>query len=160
MHDPSKQDHRIRTYGLQLTALLLIAVAGTALYWRAGDAAPRAPVSYSATPVTGGAGGSPISFKTTIEPIFSAHCLECHLAGQAAGGLHLDTYNDLLHGGNIIPGSIIVAGDHARSVLWQIIQPGGNWPGGNRMPLSGPPYLPDSQIQTIAAWIDQGAKDN
>ena len=31
---------------------------------------------------------------------------------------------------------------------------------GGRMPLSGPPYLPDAEIQRIGEWIDQGAPDN
>jgi hypothetical protein len=31
---------------------------------------------------------------------------------------------------------------------------------GARMPLTGPPYLPDAEIQLIGEWIDQGAADN
>ena len=48
---------------------------------------------------------------------------------------------------------------HANSVLYQIVQANPPWPGGNRMPLGGP-YLDATQIQTIATWIDQGAKNN
>src|SRR2546425_122240 len=31
---------------------------------------------------------------------------------------------------------------------------------GGRMPLTGPPYLFDAEIQLMRDWIDQGAKDN
>ena len=99
-----------------------------------------------------------ISFSKDIEGIFSAHCAACHIS-QQLGGLNLSNYNGLVKGGNVVPGSIVKPGDHADSVLWKIVQPTPPWPGGNRMPLGGP-YLSDSDIQTIAAWIDQGAKTN
>ena len=162
MQTPVKQDHRLRSYGLQLLLLLLTALAGSALYWRTGTATSGAQAVPKASPPprTSQMSVTTISFKHTIEPIFTANCASCHLAGQISGGLQLDTYADQVHGGSIVPGPIFIAGDHAHSVLWQIIQPGGNWPGGNRMPLSGPPYLSVAQIQTIANWIDQGSKNN
>lgn len=106
----------------------------------------------------GAAAGAPVSFKTDIATIFTAHCAACHLNGNALGGLSL-TYAGLQKGGIIVPGPAIKPGDHANSVLWKMVQPGGNWPGGNRMPLGGP-YLSDAQVQTIATWLDQGAKNN
>jgi len=108
---------------------------------------------------SGGAGSAaPVSFKNDIATIFSAHCSACHLNGTTLGGLNL-TYAGLQKGGSVVPGPAIKPGDHKNSVLWQMVQPGGNWPGGNRMPLGGP-YLSDAQVQTIATWLDQGAKNN
>jgi len=99
-----------------------------------------------------------VSFKKDIETLFAAHCMACHISNNL-GGLSLATYNGLLKGGAIVPGSVFKAGDHKDSVIWKIIQPGTGQPGGNRMPLGGP-YLSSHDINTIAAWIDQGAKNN
>ena len=112
------------------------------------------------TSMAGGvAGAKQVSFKSDIQSLFSAHCLSCHAAGAASGGLNLSNYQGLVKGGNVVAGPVIVSGAHAKSILWQIVQPNQPWPAGNRMPLGGP-YLADAQIQTIASWIDQGAKNN
>jgi mono/diheme cytochrome c family protein len=112
----------------------------------------------AASPTSSGAPGGAISFKADIEPIFQAHCAACHIAIQS-GGLYLGDYQGLIKGGNVVPGPIVKPGNHADSILYQIISPSGSWPGGNRMPLGGP-YLDGATINTIATWIDQGAKDN
>jgi hypothetical protein len=99
-----------------------------------------------------------LSFSKDIHPLFEAHCIGCHI-GASLGGLSLDSYQGLQKGGSIVPGSIVKPGDHKASVLWKMLQPTGPWPGGNRMPLNGP-YLQPGEIAKIAAWIDQGAKNN
>jgi cytochrome c oxidase subunit 2 len=99
-----------------------------------------------------------VSFSKDIEPIFTAHCAACHIANNF-GGLHLSSYAGLKAGGNIVPGPIFVPGSHTKSILWQITKPTPPWPGGNRMPLGGP-YLSSAEEATIAAWIDQGAKND
>ncbi len=108
----------------------------------------------AATPASTG----PIFFSRDVEAILQAHCAACHIANNF-GGLHLNSYAGLQAGGNIVPGPIFVAGNHTKSILWQITKAAPPWPGGNRMPLGGP-YLSDSEIAKIAAWIDQGAKNN
>lgn len=109
---------------------------------------PNAPIKPAA----------PVSFSKDIQPIFQAHCAACHI-DQQLGGLSLSSYQGLIKGGNVVPGSIVTAGNFQASALWHIVQPSGPWPGGNRMPLGGP-YLSTAQIQTIATWINQGAKNN
>jgi cytochrome c oxidase subunit 2 len=99
-----------------------------------------------------------VSFKKDVEAIFTAHCAVCHISIKL-GGLNLGSYSGLLAGGSVVPGPIVKPGDTAHSVLWQIIQPGTGQPGGNRMPLGGP-YLSQHEIDTITAWIKQGAKNN
>jgi cytochrome c oxidase subunit 2 len=99
-----------------------------------------------------------VSFKKDVASIFTAHCAACHIAGKL-GGLSLGSYSGLVAGGAIVPGSVFKSGDHKDSVIWKIIQPGTGQPGGARMPLGGP-YLSSHEIDTIAAWIDQGAKNN
>jgi cytochrome c oxidase subunit 2 len=125
--------------------LYVLAPAAFAAWVKAQQAASSGPVGT-------------VSFKTDIEHIFSNHCATCHIALKS-GGLNLGAYSGLVAGGNVVPGAVFKAGDHAASVLWKITQPGGGWPGGARMPLGGP-YLSSHEIQTIAAWIDQGAKNN
>lgn len=99
-----------------------------------------------------------VSYKKDVSAIFTAHCAACHIAGKL-GGLSLGSYSGLVAGGAIVPGSVFKPGDHKASVLWKIIQPGTGQPGGAQMPLGGP-YLSKHEIDTIAAWIDQGAKNN
>jgi hypothetical protein len=107
---------------------------------------------------TGPVNTANVSFSKDIEPIFVAHCAACHIANNF-GGLHLNSYAGLQTGGNIVPGPIFKAGNHAQSVLWEITKPAAPWPGGNRMPLGGP-YLSAAEEAKITAWIDQGAKNN
>lgn len=100
-----------------------------------------------------------LSFNRDIETIFQAHCSVCHIEGIHLANLNLSTYQGLLKGGTALKGAVIVPGKHAKSYLWQITQPKGPWPAGNRMPLGGP-YLSAKEEATITAWIDQGAKNN
>jgi len=125
---------------------------------KAANPAPvaSAPVGVPAPAQTS---GKVVSFSADMEGLFKAHCASCHLNGVALGNLNLSNYQGLVTGGNVVAGSIFKAGDHANSVLYQIVQANPPWPGGNRMPLGGP-YLDATQIQTIATWIDQGAKNN
>jgi hypothetical protein len=119
------------------------------------------PTFNTTSSVAVGPTSGPVSFKNDVEKIFQAHCAACHLNGNAFGGLSLASYAGLVKGGIVVPGPVFKSGDHQASVIWQITQPGPTppWPGGNRMPLGGP-YLAPSEIQTLANWIDQGAKNN
>ena len=107
---------------------------------------------------TGAAPSANLSFSKDIETIFASHCLSCHGAA-GLGGLHLSSYQGLVAGGSLVPGPIFKAGDSKNSLIIKMIGPTGPYPGGNRMPLGGP-YLSPNLISTIAAWIDQGAKNN
>ena len=58
------------------------------------------------------------------------------------------------------PMKIIEPGNSATSyMVWKIIGqgPAGEAIVGVRMPASGPPFLPQSDIDRITAWIDAGA---
>jgi hypothetical protein len=96
-----------------------------------------------------------VSFSRDIRPIFvdpRIGCLGCH---GGTNNLFVGTQADLLRGG--LHGPAIVPGNSAASVLVQKIGP--NPPFGARMPFGGTP-LPDSTIQRIKNWIDQGALNN
>ena len=94
-----------------------------------------------------------VSFSQQVLPILSAKgCTGCH---GGSGGLIVGTVADLLKGGN--HGPAVVAGDGAGSnLVKKLISPP---PFGQRMPLGGS-QLPDSTINVIKTWINEGAKNN
>jgi hypothetical protein len=53
---------------------------------------------------------------------------------------------------------IIVPGQPCESVLLQKVGEGP--PYGARMPLNGPTYLEDEDLEVISDWIFEGARDN
>jgi hypothetical protein len=96
-----------------------------------------------------------VSFSADVRPIFANQkigCLGCH-GGQ--NNLFVGTPADLLRGG--FHGPAIVPGNSAASLIIQKMSP--NPPFGARMPFGGNP-VPDSLVQIIKNWIDQGAHDN
>lgn len=96
-----------------------------------------------------------ISFSRDVRPIFSSPsvgCLGCH---GGTSGLIVGTVADLLKGG--VHGPAIVPGNSTQSLLVRKLS--ASPPFGARMPFDGTP-LPDSTIQIIKNWIDQGALDN
>jgi hypothetical protein len=96
-----------------------------------------------------------VSFQQKIRPIFAdprVGCLGCH---GGSNGLSVGTPADLLRGG--VHGPAVIPGNSANSLLVQKIS--ANPPFGVRMPFEANP-LPDSTIQLIRTWIDQGANDN
>ena len=86
---------------------------------------------------------SQIDYETEIQTIFNNNCINCH---GNSGGLTLDSFANLMAGGN--SGSVINAGDHSNSLLWGKINNG-------EMPPNG--QLSSSNVDLIAAWIDEGA---
>ncbi|MBX3747351.1 MAG: PSD1 domain-containing protein [Verrucomicrobiae bacterium] len=93
-----------------------------------------------------------VDFRRDIEPIFSAHCLDCHGPDRQRGGFRLDRRADALRGGDFHAPDII-PGDSAASPLIHLV--GGLIPD-EFMPVRGDPLTPE-QIGLLRAWIDQGA---
>ena len=117
-----------------------------------------------ASPAASSGGGSRPSGGAIAHPtwadvhaIFAKNCTPCHV-GSASGGLNLDTYQAAMKGGTgggPVKGPVIKPRDAAGSYLYQAIT--GKQKVGPRMPLGGAP-LPQTDIQTIYNWIQQGAK--
>ena len=84
-----------------------------------------------------------IDYETEIQTLFNNNCISCH---GNSGGLSLESYANLMTGGN--SGTVIISGDHSNSLLWERINNG-------QMPPNG--QLPSSNIDLIVAWIDEGA---
>jgi hypothetical protein len=97
-----------------------------------------------------------ISYGSQIQPIFTGNCLTsgCHAMGPTpAAGLRLMNYSSLMQGS--ISGVVVVPFEPDSSILVQQLE-GIRQP---QMPFGLPP-LPDSAIQLIYMWIEQGAQDN
>ena len=86
-----------------------------------------------------------MNYSTDIQPIFDANCTSCH---GGTNGLTLTSHNDVMLG-NSINGPVIIASDYKNSLLWQYINDG-------TMPYGTSPLTSD-QIDSVAAWIDEGA---
>ena len=86
-----------------------------------------------------------VSYSTQIVPILQAYCYECHGNGTDAGsgGILLQGYSSLLTWAN--NGYLVGCVTHA--------------PGYVPMPY-GLPALPACEMNTIVAWVHQGANNN
>lgn len=85
-----------------------------------------------------------------VAPIFAENCVACHGGEDAVLGLRLDSLDGIRRGSE--NGPVAVPGEPADSELVRrikgLIEP--------RMPLTGPPFLEDSQIAVIEDWIAAG----
>lgn len=122
---------------------------------------PEAPISGDANPnepprvkleVRMATGSETVSFASDIAPLLVDNCNGCHLdAMQVRGGLRLDTFAQLLQGGD--SGVIVSPGKSSESLLVQKLK----GMVGQRMPSGGRPALSDESIKLISTWIDEGA---
>jgi cytoskeletal protein RodZ len=94
------------------------------------------------------AGG--ISFSAEVLPVLTTRCERCHGEQRAEAGLKLTSYADLMAGS--AKGPVVVPGSATTSTLVELIVSG-------EMPRRSP-RLPESEIQTISTWVDEGALDN
>ncbi len=108
-----------------------------------------------------------VSFRADVQPILEVACLECHTTageGTAASGFAVNDYDAVMKGTEF--GPVVVAGSSISSTLYRVIAGKTDpeirmpphheeaWAEGRGVPLA------DEEIATIAAWIDQGAKNN
>jgi len=88
-----------------------------------------------------------------VEAIFIQRCSTCHGGQLPASLLRLENREGLLKGSQV--GPVVKAGDAQSSILMRRIQ-GGIRP---RMPMNGPPFLSNEEINRIGQWINQGLAD-
>lgn len=89
-----------------------------------------------------------VCFESSILPIFQSSCARahCHDATSRKEGYILDNYNHIVRRG-------IKPGDASNSALYRVLLRRGE----DGMPPDGP--LSKAQIDSIALWINQGAKN-
>lgn len=92
-------------------------------------------------------------FSKDVFPIISSSCAVagCHNAASAKGGVILDSYENIIKYGKIKPGK------PADSDLYEVIT---ETDPKKRMPEPPASPLPQSQIDLIGKWIQQGALNN
>jgi uncharacterized membrane protein/mono/diheme cytochrome c family protein len=88
-----------------------------------------------------------------IHPIFDANCVSCHGPHKVKGGLRLDSYGQLMEGGN--DGAVIIPGKPEQSLLLKRV----TLPPDHKqfMPAEGKPPLKAEEIAWIRAWVLDGA---
>lgn len=90
-----------------------------------------------------------------VAPIFATRCVKCHRDGGQMGaapeGYRLNSYAETL---SAVDRVRVVPGQPAASELLRRIR-GQARP---RMPLDGPPYLEEAEMELIEAWISEGAR--
>lgn len=120
--------------------------------------APEGAVSVATTepvsiPLPGADG--PVTY-THVALIFASRCAKCHtddgLMGAPPEGYRLTSLEQTL---SPVDRARVVPGNAAASELVRRIR-GDARP---RMPFDGPPYLSDEEIDLIARWVDEGARD-
>jgi hypothetical protein len=92
-------------------------------------------------------------FETKIRPLLADHCFSCHSAkaDKLKGGLHVDSLEGLLNGGD--SGPALVPGDSERSLLVKAVRY-------TDTELQMPPKgkkLSDRQISDLTKWVKDGA---
>jgi len=88
-----------------------------------------------------------VDYESEIQPIWDAHCGGCHLGNGSSGGLNLNSYDNLMSSGSVVPGSALQSELYDRIVRPES-QPGDMPPAGS---------LSAAQIDLIAQWINEGA---
>lgn len=91
-----------------------------------------------------------ICFQRDVLPILVSNCTQsgCHNSQDRVQGLDFSTYDNILQSG-------VIPGDYKGSAVYHAI----TGSGGESMPPSPYERLTSEQIQTIALWIDEGAKN-
>lgn len=119
---------------------------------RAGSAGSAAVLALLVTlnAPTWAAAQEPPSFAD-LAVILEARCTMCHGGARPVLELQLETFEGVMAGS--ARGPVVVPGDPDASELVRRLR-GESQP---RMPLTGPPYLSDEEIELFVRWIAAGA---
>ena len=100
-----------------------------------------------------------VSYEKDVQPIFNQNCISCHPASGDLSLLPGDSYDNLVNviSPNYFPEVRVKPFRADSSVVCHKLHGIENY--GHLMPLNGIP-LEAEEIETIEAWIDQGAKNN
>ncbi len=91
-------------------------------------------------------------FEKSVRPLLVKHCYECHAAGEANGGLTLDSRDGVLRGGD--SGPAVVPGNPEKSLLIEAVRyqnPDVQMPPQNR--------LAAADVAVLERWVSIGAPD-
>ncbi|MCA9262291.1 MAG: hypothetical protein KDA60_00520, partial [Planctomycetales bacterium] len=91
------------------------------------------------------------NFTDDIEPVLTTYCAGCHTEGEDNGDLSMDTFADLMKGGE--SGAAIVPGKAKESLLIKSLRGEGDL----RMPPEGEEAPTEDEIALLTNWIAGGA---
>lgn len=100
--------------------------------------------------LSGAAQAQPADTWATLAPLLAERCVMCHNASAAAAGLRLDSLEGVKKGSS--RGPVVQPGDPANSEIIRRVK-GSSQP---RMPMTGPPWLPDADVARLERWIAAG----
>jgi len=112
---------------------------------------PHVLFAFAISMVTAGLADDSVDYTRRVKPILQRHCVSCHGATRARGGLRLDTADAAKRGGKAGP-SVMPGKSNESPLLLAVLGEGDT----ERMPLKRPP-LGDTDISVLKAWIDAGA---
>ncbi|MGI9444994.1 MAG: WD40 repeat domain-containing protein [Rubripirellula sp.] len=101
--------------------------------------------------VVAGQAAEKIDYVQDVVPILRAHCVACHTVDEPEGGLVMESHSALMRGG--VSGLAVTAGEANSSRMILRI----NGKAEPRMPPEGEEPLTETQIATLAKWVEQGA---
>lgn len=116
-----------------------------------------------------------VSYRGDVHPILQRNCGACHDRsgiGYAASGFSVETYAALMkgttHGSMVVPGQssqsnlvwLLKHGAHPQINMPKICQEMGQEVGKCATAATFARALPERDVDLIARWVDQGAKDN
>jgi hypothetical protein len=122
-----------------------------------------------------GCGERQVSYSRDVAPILKANCAVCHTPGSPGyikSGFSVASYQDIMRGTR--NGHVIAPGSAVGSTMVRLIRhqadPTINMPknftmiatehGSIVLPGVNARQLPEHDVDIIAKWVDQGAKDN
>jgi mono/diheme cytochrome c family protein/sugar lactone lactonase YvrE len=94
---------------------------------------------------------------SSVQNLFTQHCLDCHAAQDPEGNLVLESFETLMKGGE--SGTAIVAGKSADSLLVRMVEGSLEKEGKKKiMPPGKRKKLSPEEIALVRSWIDTGAR--
>jgi len=105
-------------------------------------------------------GPKPVSYRDQIQPILNERCVRCHGAEIAHGKIVLTSYETLTESRTVSGKKRLVVPENA-SESWLYILSATNQPH-FRMPPDSSSFtpVPKNELELLANWIAQGAKNN
>jgi uncharacterized membrane protein len=133
--------------------------------WIGLTAQPATPAQAAAAPTSAapaaaktGPGSAdpanPAYFALHIAPLLARSCVSCHKPEKHKGGLRMDTYAQLMLGGE--DGPVVVPGNPKSSdIVRRLLLPPGD---DDSMPSDGEKPMTPEEVQMVEHWIGAGAK--
>jgi uncharacterized membrane protein len=98
---------------------------------------------------------NPAFYRLHIAPLFERSCVSCHKPAKHKGGLRMDSYEQLMRGGD--DGPVLVPGNPKSSeILRRLRLPASD---DDSMPSDGDKPFATEEIQMLERWIAAGAKN-